>query len=61
MINIGDRIVVYQLPFPSYVERIDIDNKTGVTTIFLDWKEFGKSKVYLHDENKVWYKYISNS
>jgi hypothetical protein len=61
MVKIGDRLVVQSMPFPAYVERMETDSKTGVTTLFLDWKEHGKSRVYLHDENSVWYKYNSNN
>lgn len=61
MIQVGDRLVVYSQPFPAYVERIEVDEKTGDTLIFLDWKEHGKSRVYLHDENSVWYRYGTNN
>lgn len=57
MVNIGDRLVVQGSPFPAYVERIEEDPSTARTILHLDWKEHGKSRVYLHDENKVWYKY----
>lgn len=60
MVKIGDRLVVQGLSYPAYVERIEEDPKTASTIIYLDWKEFGKSKVYLHDEGKTWYQY-SNS
>lgn len=58
MIKIGDRLVVQGLPYPAYVERIEEDPTTASTILHLDWKEFGKSRVYLHDEDKVWYKYV---
>lgn len=61
MIQVGDRLVVQQMPYPAYVERIETDQATGVVTLFLDWKEFGKSRVYLHDENNTWYKYTANN
>ncbi len=57
MVTIGDRLVVQGSPFPAYVEKIEADSTTASTVIHLDWKEYGKSRVYLHDENKVWYKY----
>lgn len=57
MVSIGDRLVVQGSPFPAYVESIEEDPTTASTVIRLDWKEHGKSRVYLHDENKVWYKY----
>lgn len=46
-------------PFPAYVERIEEDPKSASTILHLDWKEYGKSRVYLHDEGKVWYAYAS--
>jgi hypothetical protein len=61
MIKVGDRLVVQQMPFEAFVERIETDQTTGVVTLFLDWKEHGKSRVYLHDENKTWYKYTVNN
>jgi hypothetical protein len=60
MAKIGDRLVVQNSPFPAYVERIEEDPTTASTILHLDWKEHGKSRVYAHDENKVWYVY-SNS
>ena len=60
MAKIGDRLVVQNSPFPVYVERIEEDPTTASTILHLDWKEHGKSRVYAHDENKVWYVY-SNS
>lgn len=61
MINVGDRLVVQSMAFPAYVERIEYEESTARTILHLDWKEFGKSRVYLHDENKTWYKYVSNN
>ena len=58
MIKVGDRLLVQNSPFPAYVESIEYDPITDRTTIYLDWKEYGKSRVYLHDENKTWVKYI---
>ena len=57
MIKVGDRLVVQGSVFPAYVERIEEDPSTASTILYLDWKEWGKSRVYLHDEGKVWYKY----
>lgn len=57
MIKVGERLVVQgMIEFPAYVEKIESDN-AGNTIIFLDWKEHGKSRVYLHDEGKVWVRY----
>lgn len=61
MIQVGDRLVVQSMPYPAFVERIEMDESTKRTILHLDWKEFGKSKVYLHEENEVWYKYNSSN
>lgn len=59
MVKIGDRLVVQGSAFAAYVERIEEDPSTASTIIHLDWKEHGKSRVYLHDENKVWHLYLN--
>lgn len=59
MVQVGDRLVVQGSQFPAFVERIEFDPKTASTVIHLDWKEHGKSRVYLHDENKIWFKYTN--
>lgn len=61
MVQVGDRLVVQGMSFPAYVERIEEEAGTDRTIIFLDWREHGKSRVYLHDENKVWYKYTGSN
>ncbi len=61
MIKIGDRLVVQGMQFPAYVEQIEEEPSTARTILHLDWKEHGKSRVYLHDENVVWFKYNSNN
>lgn len=57
MVQVGDRLVVQKRSEAAYVERIEYDATTASTVLHLDWKEYGKSRVFLHDENKVWYKY----
>jgi hypothetical protein len=59
MVKVGDRLVVQGMPFPAYVESIWFDKETARTVIQLDWREHGKSKVYLHDENNTWHKYLN--
>ncbi len=54
MVQIGDRLIVQGMHFPAYVERIEYDASTDRTTLYLDWREHGKSRVFLHDEGKVW-------
>lgn len=58
MVKVGDRIVVQNMPYPAYVESVWFDPETHRTVINVDWKEHGKSKVYAHDENKTWHKYV---
>lgn len=67
MIKVGDRVVVnagYNPPVT--VESITYEDKDGnltedatkvaCTRLGLDWGEHGKSRVYLHDEGKTWFK-----
>jgi len=67
MVKVGDRVVVncgYNPPVK--VDSIVHEDKDGVPTVDpkkiactrlnLDWGELGKSRVYLHDEGKTWYK-----
>lgn len=54
MVQIGDRLVVQGMPFPAYVESIEYESSTDRTIIHLDWREHGKSRVFLHDQGKVW-------
>jgi len=61
MVKINDRLVVQGMSVPAYVEKIEFEPSTGRTVLSLDWKEHGKSKVYLHDENHTWYLYSNNN
>ncbi len=61
MVKIGDRLVVQGNPHSAYVECIRQDPDTDRIIYDLDWREHGKSKVYAHDENKVWYKYTNSN
>ena len=62
MIKIGDAVVVgcqvndkfVSSLFSAKVALVHFDSSTHRTQIDLDWGTFGKSKVYLDDENKVW-------
>ena len=58
MIKVGDRLIVNNLPFPAFVEAIQFEPETYRTIVYLNWREHGKSKVYMHDENKTWKKYL---
>ena len=58
-VKVGDRVVVHQMPFPAYVERIIHDPSTSETVLYLDWKEHGSSRVFLHDRGNVWQLYLA--
>lgn len=71
-IKIGDRVCVKDWPHvPATISNIYMVDRDGNETkwefecaevkLELDWGQFGKSKVSLHDQNKVWYLHkISN-
>jgi hypothetical protein len=53
-LKVGERIVVHNMPYPAYVESIVKDHQYSRVVIHVDWREHGKSKVYLHDEGNTW-------
>lgn len=55
-INIGERVCVVGHK-PVRVSEVVIDNETGRVRLILDWDGGQSSKVWLHDENEVWYRY----
>jgi len=59
MVKIGDIIRVHQMEQLAMVEHVWYDKATDRTVIELSWGGNGHSVVYLHDEDKVWYKYSS--
>jgi hypothetical protein len=59
MVKVGDIIRVYQMEQLAMVEKVWYDKLTARTVIQLNWGEFGRSVVYAHDENKIWYIYSS--
>jgi hypothetical protein len=56
----GALVVVYGrrdiIPRVIDVNYVDCEARWVIT---LDWGEFGLSRVYDHDEDKVWYRYSS--
>lgn len=55
----GDRLVVHGRPEPAIVVDIvplPLESRTAYT---LDWGPFGLSRVYDHDEGKVWQRYAT--
>jgi len=72
MVKVGDRVVVKNFPhLKTTVSRIYKEDANGNETkwdfetadirLELDWGEHGKSKVYMHDENSVWYLYTATN
>lgn len=57
MVKVGDIIIVHGMQAFAFVEEIEYEPETDRTILRLDWMEHGKSRVYLHDEGKIWYKY----
>lgn len=65
-IQVGDLVVVKGFKQRTKVSRIFMENARGEETeyenecarirIELDWGEFGKSKVSMHDENVTWFR-----
>lgn len=57
-VAIGERLIVQGITYATAtvcaVEFIDAENRW---MIHLDWGEFGQSKVYSTDENKVWFRF----
>jgi hypothetical protein len=60
-IKIGDYVKVGSQTIKAKIEKIWWDEKTAREVIDLCWGEFGKSKVYMNDLNKVWFHINSNN
>lgn len=52
----GDRVVVCGRPERVTVESVTVQ-PDGSVKMILDWGEFGKSRVYEHDEGQIWTAY----
>lgn len=53
----GDRVVVGSwAEMKTFVERVERDPLTGDVAVYLDWGDHGKSRVWEHDEGKIWYR-----
>jgi hypothetical protein len=65
-LKIGDIVIVKGFSHKTKVCRIFMENSRGEETEYenecarvraeLDWGEFGKSKVSMHDENVTWFR-----
>jgi len=61
MIKIGDQIVVHGILPPAIVSKVWYNSEEARNIIELDWGTRGTSRVYDHDENKVWFRYNSSN
>ena len=60
-INVGDFVCVKGNPIKAKIEKIWYDESTAREVVELNWGEFGKSRVYMHDLNKTWTHINSNN
>lgn len=61
-VEIGERLIVQGIMYArAVVSEVKYLENEARWEIVLDWGEFGKSKVYDHDEGKVWYRFKSCS
>lgn len=45
----------------AIVEDVVWDGEINAWKILLDWGDFGKSRVWAHDENRVWFRESINN
>lgn len=45
----------------AIVEDVVWDGEAAAWKILLDWGDFGRSRVWLHDELRVWYRWGSSN
>lgn len=55
-INVGDKVCVYGHG-PAAVSEVKLDEESNAIRLILDWGDRGTSKVWLHDEGDVWFRY----
>jgi len=58
---VGERIVVHGIQHEAVVESVEWDKEAYSWKIFLNWSLLGRSRVWAHDENKVWYRWKDNN
>jgi hypothetical protein len=57
--KIGERLVVHGMSrFAALVESVEWNADSNDWLIRLDWGNHGKSRVWLHDEGKIWKKWM---
>jgi len=60
--HVGERLVVHGLfQYESTVIGVEWDEERSAWRIDLDWGIHGQSRVWAHDENKVWFRWRRNS
>ena len=57
-LRLGDRVVVQGMPFEARICEIFPKDRSGRVRIKLDWGIHGYSHVWLHDEGRIWQRYI---
>jgi hypothetical protein len=60
-VKIGDRIIVHGRPEKAAVENLHYVDHEMRWCITLDWGQFGMSRVWSDDENKVWIRYAGTN
>lgn len=61
-VQIGERIIVNGIMYAqAHVSDVVWSEEESRWVISLDWGEFGKSRVYGYDEDKVWYRWAQAS
>lgn len=59
--EIGERLVVHGLKHCALVDDVVWDAEVNSWKIILDWGSHGRSRVWSHDENRVWYRWNSHN
>ena len=60
--KVGERLVVHGMSqYTAVVESVECDRERHGWWIDLDWGSYGKSRVWGHDEDRVWFRWSVNS
>jgi len=54
---LGERVVVHGVRQQATVCDISWDDEAHDWKLSLDWGSYGKSRVWAHDENTVWFRW----
>jgi hypothetical protein len=55
--EIGERLVVHGMSQKAIVDDVVWDAEVNSWKIILDWGSHGRSRVWAHDENTVWFRW----